>query len=301
MKKMLITGGTVFVSRWAALYFSGKYDVYVLNRNTRPQSSGVTLIEGDRHALGEKLHGYHFDVVVDTAYCADDVNDLLDALGSYQDYILISSSAVYPENAPQPFTEETPVGPNRFWGKYGTDKIEAEQALLRRVPGAYILRPPYLYGPENNIYREAFVFDCALEDRTFYLPGAGEQRLQFFHVEDLFRFAEILLKHHPKQHIFNVGNHQSVTIREWVTLCYQTLDKQPEFQQVREETEQRNFFPFYSYEYALDVSKQAELMPRCKDLADGLREALDWYLENKDEVRRKPLREYIDKNLRKIE
>ena len=98
-----------------------------------------------------------------------------------------------------------------------------------------------------------------------------------------------------------MGNPQSVTIREWVTLCYQTLDKQPVFQQVREETEQRNFFPFYSYEYALDVSKQAELMPRCKDLADGLREALDWYLENKDEVRRKPLWEYIDKNIRKIE
>ena len=249
MKTMLITGGTVFVSRWAARFFAEKYDVYVLNRNSRPQCPGVNLIEGDRHALGEKLRKYHFDVVVDTAYNAQDVNDLLDALGSYQDYILISSSAVYPETAIQPFTEETPVGANRFWGKYGTDKIEAEKALLTRVPEAFILRPPYLYGQENNVYREAFAFDCALEDRAFYLPGEGEQRLQFFHAEDLFRFVEIILDRRPEQRIFNVGNAQCVSIREWVTLCYQILGKKPEFFCVNKEIEQRNYFPFYSYNY----------------------------------------------------
>ena len=83
---------------------------------------------------------------------------LLDALGGCDQYLLISSSAVYPENAPQPFMEETPLGANQYWGTYGTNKIAAEQALQKRKPDAYILRPPYLYGPMNNIYREAFVF-----------------------------------------------------------------------------------------------------------------------------------------------
>ncbi len=46
MKKMLVTGGTVFVSRYIAEYYVAKgYDVYVLNRNSRKQSAGVTLIE----------------------------------------------------------------------------------------------------------------------------------------------------------------------------------------------------------------------------------------------------------------
>ncbi|MGM9548801.1 MAG: hypothetical protein ACI3V5_03050 [Faecousia sp.] len=36
-EKMLITGGTVFVSRFAAEYLAVKYKVFVLNRNTRPQ------------------------------------------------------------------------------------------------------------------------------------------------------------------------------------------------------------------------------------------------------------------------
>ncbi len=36
MKRMLVTGGTVFVSRFIAEYLlSAGYDVYVLNRNSR--------------------------------------------------------------------------------------------------------------------------------------------------------------------------------------------------------------------------------------------------------------------------
>ena len=84
MKKMLITGGTVFVSRFAAEYFAEKYDVYVLNRNTKKQCENVTLIEADRHDLRDQLRSIYFDVVLDvTAYDSQDINDLLDALGSF--------------------------------------------------------------------------------------------------------------------------------------------------------------------------------------------------------------------------
>ena len=92
---------TVFVSRYIAEFFSSKgCEVYVLNRNTREQSQGVNLIQADRHHLGETLRDFYFDIIIDTAYSADDVNMLLDAVGGYKDYILISSSAVYPEYSP---------------------------------------------------------------------------------------------------------------------------------------------------------------------------------------------------------
>lgn len=84
MGKILITGGTVFVSRYIAEYFVAKgSDVYVLNRNTRQQSKGVKLIEADRHDLGDCLEKHSFDAVIDTGYTADDVNALLDALNKY--------------------------------------------------------------------------------------------------------------------------------------------------------------------------------------------------------------------------
>lgn len=127
MKKVLVTGGTVFVSKYTAEYFLRYgYEVYVLNRNTKPQVEGVKLIEADRHALGDKLKDIHFDAVLDiTAYDGEDIIDLYNALGSFDRYIFISTSAVYPETEARPFTEETRVGENILWGKYGTNKIAA--------------------------------------------------------------------------------------------------------------------------------------------------------------------------------
>ncbi|BCN31017.1 NAD-dependent epimerase/dehydratase family protein [Anaeromicropila herbilytica] len=299
MKKILVTGGTVFVSRYIVEYYIAKgYDVYVLNRNSRTQSVGAKLIQADRHDLGEVLCHYHFDIVVDvTAYTAEDVDLLLDALESYDEYILISSSAVYPEYCTQPFTEETQLGTNKYWGIYGTNKIEAEETLMKRDSNAYILRPPYLYGQMNNVYRESFVFDCALKDRRFYLPKNGEMKLQFFHVHDLCRFIDVILKNKPHQHIFNVGNKDTISIREWVELCYRIADKQVNIKNVYDDMEQRNYFCFSNYEYYLDVSKQYDLMHDIKPFYDGLKESFEWYRHNSDKVNKKPFLNYIDNNL----
>jgi len=299
MKKVLITGGTTFVSRYAAEYFCSKgYQVFVLNRNSKAQFNGVTLIEGDRHNLRDKLRNISFDAVLDiTAYKAVDVLDLLDALDSFGSYVLISSSAVYPEDTPQPFNENSKLGENKFWKKYGTDKIEAEEALLSKVPDAYILRPPYLYGPMNNVYREAFVFDCAKQNRLFYLPKDGKMKLQFFHVKDLCKIIEKIIETKPADHILNVGNEKSISIKEWVTECYACLGKEPVFVNVFKEIEQRLFFSFYDYEYSMNVQKQKALLPETIPLKEGLKEAFEWYVQNEKDVNKKPMIDFIDKEL----
>ncbi len=297
MRNILVTGGTVFVSRYIAEYYVNQGErVYVLNRNTRPQSANTILIEADRHALGDKLKEYKFDVVIDVAaYNAADITSLCNALGDFDEYIMISSSAVYPESNVQPFTEEQQLGANKFWGNYGTDKIAAEKELQRLVPNAYILRPPYLYGQMNNVYREAFVFDCAMKKRKFYLPEKGEMKLQFFHVEDLCRLIDAILEKKPEQKIFNVGNPDTVTIKEWVELCYEAAGASCEMVNVFEEINQREYFSFYNYEYRLDVTKQQQLLPKVKKLKEGLAESYHWYKENADKVMKKPYIDFIDK------
>mgnify|MGYP002656931286 FL=1 len=98
--KILITGGTTFVSRYAAEHFVSKgEEVFVLNRNSRPQSQGVHLINCDRLNLGNKFANEHFDLILDiTAYTDEHIKALLRSGISFDDFILIISSAVYSEN-----------------------------------------------------------------------------------------------------------------------------------------------------------------------------------------------------------
>ncbi|MBQ6570343.1 MAG: NAD-dependent epimerase/dehydratase family protein [Clostridia bacterium] len=300
--KILITGGTTFVSKFAAQYFAAKgNDVTVLNRGSREQIPGVELIKGDRENLGDILAGRHFDLILDiTAYTKQDIKNLLESGVGFDDYIFVSSSAVYPETNPQPFTEDQQCGPNSVWGDYGTNKLAAERYLQANVPNAYILRPPYFYGIFENLYREAFPFDCAIADRPFYLPGDGSMKLQFFNVSDFCRFAEILVEKHPGEHIFNVGNPDTVTIKQWVELCYKAAGKEPKFVNVYKDIPQRSYFCFHDYEYVLDVGRQCALMPDTVSLEDGLREEFAWYKDNPDSVyNRKPYMNFIDENIKK--
>ena len=122
-------------------------------------------------------------------------------------------------------------------------------------------------------------------------------KLQFFHIHDLCRFIDTLLDKRPSANIFNVGNKETVSVREWAELCYRAAGKEAEFVSVYEKIEQRNYFSFYDYEYMLDVSGQCELMPDTKPLSQGLSEAFEWYRENTDKVNKKPFFNYIDNRL----
>ena len=296
---ILVTGGTVFASRYVTEYFLSKgHTVYVLNRGNNAQSEGAVLIQCDRHALGDTLKKYDFDAVLDvTAYDREDVEDLIQGLGKYGTYIFVSSSAVYPETLPQPFNEQQECGANSIWGDYGVKKLDAEKYVSENIRNYYIIRPPYLYGQMNNVYREAFVFECAENDLPFYVPKDGKMGLQFLHIRDMCRFMEILLEKQPKERVYNVGNADAVDIETWVKLCYKVLGKTPELRYVSADVPQRSYFPFYDYDYILDVSKQDSLMLEKTPLYEGLCEAYEWYKDNKSAVRKKPLLDYISKVL----
>ncbi|MDT2814552.1 NAD-dependent epimerase/dehydratase family protein [Vagococcus carniphilus] len=300
MRKILVTGGTVFVSRSLAEYFVAKGDeVYVLNRNHKKQSEGVKLIEADRYKLGTVLSDYQFDVVIDAnAYTAEEVNFLLEALPEIKDYVFISTSAVYPEHLSQPFKEIQKVGPNSYWKDYGTNKIEAEELIAKKVPQGYVLRPAYIYGPYNNAYREAFIFDCAKANRPFYLPQSSDMKVQFIHIHDLCRLVDELLDKKPEEKIYNVGNESSVTIEEWVSMCYEVANESLELIKVDESVNQTSYFSFPNYEYLLDVERQTALIGETIDLKKGLEESFEWYQTNENLVNKRNYIEFIEKKIK---
>lgn len=299
MSKILITGGTTFVSKYVAQYYVNMGDeVYVFNRGNHKQIPGTILIKGDRLQIGDRLKGYNFDVILDiTAYKKEDVKCLVEALDSINDYILLSSSAVYPDTSQHPITEGQKVGSNIYWGSYGVNKFQAEQYLLKYVPQAYVLRPPYLYGPMNNVYREAFAFECADKNRPFFVPRDGSMHLQFFYINDLCKFIDVILQKHPEDHIFNLGNDEVITITDWVTMCYQVAGKEVKLINIESDYNQRDYFSFYDYEYKLNVSKQNNWLKETKPLMEGILESYIWYREHFNEVNRKPYIEFIDEDL----
>ena len=89
--RILITGGTVFVSQAAAEYFlAAGHEVSVLNRGSRAQVPGVRHICRDRHDPSLRLQDERFDAVLDvTAYNARDIDALLDAVGDVEHLSLI--------------------------------------------------------------------------------------------------------------------------------------------------------------------------------------------------------------------
>lgn len=286
------------MSRFTAEYFVKQGDnVYVLNRGNKPQVEGVTPVICDRHELGDRLKGYSFDAVIDVCcYNKRDAEALVSGLGEYGCCVFISSSAVYPETLPLPFNEEMPCGRNSVWGDYGLGKLQAEEYILQNVKNPYILRPPYLYGKYENLYRSAYVFDCAEQGVPVYVPGDGSMPLQFFDVEDMCRFIGIILQDQPQERIFNVGNPDAVSVNEWVRLCFKAAGKTAEIKYAPKEHFARLYFPFYEYGYTLDVSRQMGLMTDVKPMEQGLKEEYEWYKRNKDKVLKRDYYNYAREN-----
>lgn len=79
--RILITGGTTFVSKYAAEYFVVKgNDVTVINRGSRSQVQGVTHINCDRTTLVDKLNERYFDLILDiSTYTEELIISIIDA------------------------------------------------------------------------------------------------------------------------------------------------------------------------------------------------------------------------------
>lgn len=182
--RALVLGGTQFVGRAVAEGLIARgWDVSVLTRGRLPVEYGGLSrryrAERREPASLRVLEGERFDAVVDvSAYAGADVRPVLEALrpGEGTRYVLVSSGAVYRPSV-SPLAEDAPVGENEHWGPYGLGKLEAERLLADCQPtwgyALSIVRPAYLYGPGNNLLREAYLFDRLERGLPVPVPGGG--------------------------------------------------------------------------------------------------------------------------------
>lgn len=229
--KILIIGGTLFTGRHLvpALLKAG-HEVTVLHRRAgNPYLKKVSEIVADRNdvmAVRAKLSGQKFEVVFDNAYdwehgtTASAVEAAVRACGdSLSRYVFLSSVAAYGDGLNH--HEGDALAQDDHADRYARNKAMTERMLFRlhqRYGTPVVtLRPPYLYGPDNPYYREAFFWDRLRDKRAVILPGDGRRLMQFAYVKDVvWAGMKVMTEPIAVGHAFNIANARPLTQAEVV-------------------------------------------------------------------------------------
>jgi nucleoside-diphosphate-sugar epimerase len=229
--KVVIIGGTTFVGRiLVSELVKAGHEVSVLHRRAEHdlgrKVSNIQCDRRDHAALARALSSSNFEVVFDTAYdwehgtTAADVDAAARACGDrLQRYIFISSVAAYGDGLNH--HEGDALAPDDYHDTYARNKATSERLLFRMHQRCGFpvvsLRPPFVYGPGNPFYREAFFWDRLRDGRAIILPGDGRRLMQFVFVKDLV-WACMRVMDHPSvvSHAFNIANSRPLTQTEVV-------------------------------------------------------------------------------------
>ena len=209
MTRSLVIGGTLFIGRALVRRLLERGEqVTLLHRGRLNPFAGKTgEIHCDRNdvaAVRKAVAGRRFDVVYDNVYdwqrgtTGEQVEAAAAAVADgLRRYVFVSSVAVYrpyqPNRPGESLSEEAPLAAADDPDDYPRNKASTERMLFRlhaeRGFPAVTLRPPYVYGPENPFYREAFFWDRLLDDRPILVPEDGSRLMQFVLADDVARAA----------------------------------------------------------------------------------------------------------------
>ncbi len=230
-KRVLVIGGTKFIGRLlvAELLRAG-HEVYILHRRPRnPFGKRVHNLVADRNdaaTVRKAVGATRFDAVFDNAYDwehgttgaqVEATAHIFD--GTIGRYIFMSSVAAYGDGLNH--HEGDALAPDDHPSTYTRDKAMSERALFRmhQRTGFPIvtLRPPFVYGPDNPFYREAFFWDRFRAGRPVIVPSEGHRLMQFVYVKDLVELAiKVMDQRNALGHAFNTANPRALAQHEVV-------------------------------------------------------------------------------------
>lgn len=229
--RVLVIGGTGFIGRLLVAELLRKgHSVTLMHR--RPKhifSKRVGNLVADRNdaaSVKKAIGSTRFDAVYDNAYDWErgTTGAQIEATaqifeGHVGRYIYMSSVAAYGDGLNH--HEGDALAPDDHHSSYVRNKAMSERALFRMHQRSgfpvVTLRPPYIYGPENPFYREAFFWDRYRAGRPVILPSDGHRLMQFIFVKDLVTVAiKVLEQRNSIGHAFNVANAKAVTQNELV-------------------------------------------------------------------------------------
>ncbi len=224
--KVLVIGGTLFIGRQlVAELLKAGHDVTVLHRKPEHDLGrrvrNITADRSDAVAMRAAIESDNFEVVFDNAYdwhrgtTAFHVEAAARACcARLHRYVFMSSVAAYGDGLNH--HEGHALAPDDHPDPYARNKAMSERALFRLHQRngfpAVTLRPPYVYGPGNPFYREAFFWDRMRDNRPIIMPGDGRRLMQFVAVKDLvWACLRVLETPAAVGHAFNIANLRPIT------------------------------------------------------------------------------------------
>ena len=307
--RVLVIGGTLYIGRLLVkkLVAAG-HDVTILHRKAEHpfgrKVRSVTADRNDSETIKSALSGLRFDAVYDIAYDWErgtnpsQVEATAKSIpGELSRYVFMSSVAAYGDGLNH--AEDDPLASDIHPDPYVRNKAGSERALFRmfhesRFP-VVTMRPPFVYGPENPFYREAFFWDRLRADRQIIIPGDGNRLMQFCYVHDLVEacFAALDKPTAPGR-AFNVADEKPLTQVEVVTELAKAAGKHASIVRVPRELITRSggnamAEPYYFAQY-YDMPPITEAVGRVKRVlgvpltpfAVGLKETFKWYQRHQE-------------------
>ncbi len=310
--KVLVIGGTSFIGRAIVQeLLKAGHDVTLLHRKSKHEfPKRVQNLAADRNdpdQVRNAITGRRFEVVFDNVYdwergtTAAQVEAAVKAVGDrLVRYVFMSSVAAYGDGLNH--YEGDPLAPDNHAEAYVRNKAMTERMLFRlhQKTGFPVVtfRPPFVYGPENPFYREAFFWDRLRAERPILIPGDGHRLMQFVYVKDLVKAClRSIEQANAAGEAFNIGNERPITQVDMVRAMATAAGKKADLIRVpRDRISEAggSVFgePAYFGQYfdlppiTENVTKVARVLGvKPTPFEQGLRETYRWYARNANRKR----------------
>jgi nucleoside-diphosphate-sugar epimerase len=238
--------------------------VTLFNRGKSPDDFGnqVKRIIGDRQdhqRFYDQLHGQRFDAVVDLI--GYDPQEIEVAEKTFRDqiglYVFISTGQVYlvTENKHSPAKEEDfyqplidcPAGEELPY-EYGVKKRECELFLEKRFCSskfpAVRLRCPVIHGARDYSLR-LFSYLLRIDDGfPLIIPEKGDKIIRHIYVQDVVQtILKILANDSVRGKVFNLAQHEVVTLSEFLTIMASLMNKEIQIRIVSQQELKKHMIP----------------------------------------------------------
>lgn len=295
MINILILGGNSFVSKALAKHLILRgYNIDILTEN--PNNINYTGFKNhivcnrdDLKDLENHLKGNNYNVIFDiTGYTKKHIKNLLACINTntLKRYVFCSSASVYIDTGHELTEDSKTYSNSSLYNKYEAESYILNLIKKHNLP-ATIFRPSYIYGEDNNHYRECYFFDSINENITIQVPK-DTTLVQFIHIQDLVKVLECAIYNDNDKRAYNLTSPNRISWIDFINTCGKVMNKTPKVNFVTpQKTDSydcdiHTFFPFRSVNYNLsikDLRDNGFHLPVIY-LEDGLKRTYDWYLSD---------------------